>query len=202
VTIAQFHDFKADHRADENVSPDPRCPVNLVSWYDAAGYCEWLSDRDNIPKDQRCYEKKDGKCQLVPGYQGRTGYRLPTEAEWVHACRAGADTPWHFGHADEELVGCYERWLGNSLAAGITRSFPVGSRKPNDWGVFDMHGNLSELCLEAVSPKKGRFDDVETALRGGAYRSAYQRMGWDEQQPTGRTTLSPYVGFRVVRTLR
>ncbi|HKB00599.1 MAG TPA: protein kinase [Gemmataceae bacterium] len=208
VTVAQFRDFQIDHWSDEVVSPNPRCPVNRVTWYPAAEYCAWLGDRDDIPKDQRCYERdKDGRWKLVPGYQDRTGYRLPTEAEWEHACRAGAETLWHFGQADEELAGCYERWLGNSLADDTLRSFPVASLKPNDWGLFDMHGNLSELCVEAVTPRKGTFvekgmfADVETAWRGGTFRNSIQGNGSDAHGRIGRTLPSPFVGFRVVRTL-
>jgi formylglycine-generating enzyme required for sulfatase activity len=204
VTRAQFGEFKPGHPPD-NISPDPQCPVNNVSWHDAAGYCEWLGDRDDIPNDQRCYERKDGKWELVADYQNRKGYRLPTEAEWEYACRAGAETRWHFGQADDELVGYYEWWLGNSLAEGIHRSFPVASRKPSGWGLFDMHGNLSEWCQEAVNPRKAsdkaKFGDVETAVRGGGFRVTYQSAGADARGPYGRSFLTPFFGFRVVRTL-
>jgi formylglycine-generating enzyme required for sulfatase activity len=207
VTFAEFQAFRPDFRTKDKVPPDPHCPVHSVSWHDAAGYCEWLGDRDDIAKDQRCYERKDGKWELVPGYQDRTGYRLPTEAEWVCACRAGADTRWHFGQADEELIGYYDRWLGNSLADGVHRPFPVASLKPNDWGLFDIHGNLSELCVEAVNPRKGKFrdttgvSDVETAIRGGTFRLAYQSTGSDARDGIGRGLSTPFLGLRVVRTL-
>jgi hypothetical protein len=207
VTVAQFQAFNAEYQFKEKGPPDPHRPVNEVTWYDAAGYCEWLGDRDDIPKDQRCYKRKDGKWELVPGYQDRTGYRLPTEAEWEHACRAGADTRWHFGQADDELTGYYGRWLGNSLADGTHRSFPVASLKPSDWGLFDMHGNLSELCVETLNPQKGKLStldkttEVETAIRGGSFRAGYQGIGSDVRTWNGRSFPLPFVGFRVVRTL-
>jgi serine/threonine protein kinase len=208
VTVAQFRAFKPDHKVDQKVSATPDSPVNNVSWYDAAAYCNWLSKQERIPESQWCYERnKEGLLGFVPDYLKRTGYRLPTEAEWEFACRARAETPWCFGEADEELVGKYAWWFGNSLATGIRRSSPVALLKPNDWGLFDMHGNLSELCQESPEPPKGTpgmfQNDITTATRGGSYFSAPRAIGCDE---TSRTISARKIGialvtFRLTRTM-
>ncbi len=94
-------------------------PVVCISWPDAMAFCEWLSKRD-----------------------GRT-YRLPTEAEWEYACRAGTTTAYSFGDDESDVKG-YGWYAGNSR--GTTH--PVGAKRPNPWGLFDLHGNVAEWCMD------------------------------------------------------
>jgi hypothetical protein len=112
VTVGQFLKFRKDHEYDKQEAPSEECPVNNLSWYDAAAYCNWLSEQEGIRKDQWCYlPNKGGKyaagMRMAPGWRGWTGYRLPSDAEWEHACRAGSITYWSCGRAGELLEKYY-----------------------------------------------------------------------------------------------
>src|SRR5262249_51652916 len=148
-----------------------------------AAYCNWLSKREGIPEDQWCYETNaQGQVvKLKENYLSLTGYRLPTEAEMEYACRAGAVTSRDYGEA-EELLAKYGWYLQNSQE----RTWPVGSKKPNDLGLFDMHGNVYTWCQESYkdypAPKDGgAVEDKEDGLsinpqtgrvlRGGSFSS-------------------------------
>jgi eukaryotic-like serine/threonine-protein kinase len=155
VTVEQFERFlKENPRVQvENskpFSPAPTCPMNGVTWYDAAAYCNWLSKKDGIPDDEWCYgpnEKGDYAegMRLKSNAENRKGYRLPTDAEWEFSCRAGTRTGYSFGEPWEllEKNGWY---MKNSSI----KSQPAGSLKPNDLGLFDLHGNVSEWCQEIM----------------------------------------------------
>jgi formylglycine-generating enzyme required for sulfatase activity len=186
-----------------------------VSWLHAARYCNWLSQREGIPEDEWCYPREIRlNARLPANYLSRTGYRLPTEAEWEFACRAGAATARPFGAGVAHLLS-YAHCQGNS--AGQTS--PVARFKPNDLGLFDVLGNAVEWTTSAyiedrIGPSEKTLDteqvgqleipdDWVRTLRGGAYtqpsadlRSAYRF--WL------RPSLRDYAasGFRIARTIR
>jgi formylglycine-generating enzyme required for sulfatase activity len=225
VTVAQWEQFRKayprlQHHCTEKYSPVPGGPVIAVTWYEAAMFCRWLSDQERIDENQMCYppiaeiEKyQDGQkpLKLPDNYLARTGYRLPTEAEWEYACRAETVTGRYYG-GGEELLPRYGWFVQNAH----NRSYPVGQKRPNDFGLFDMHGNVWNWCQEggrAYEPNQGGkaaddaedhrevWDRVERVLRGGSFynlavvlRSAY-RYG---NRPTFRNDM---VGLRVARTL-
>jgi formylglycine-generating enzyme required for sulfatase activity len=218
VTVEQFLRFRASHQYRKSYAPTPDCPINDVAWYEAAAYCNWLSQQEGIPEDQWCYvpnargEYAEG-MRMRPNYLSLAGYRLPTEAEWEFACRAGAVTSRSYGEA-EELLGRYAWYATNSQDRSM---LPPGSLEPNDLGLFDMHGNALEWCQDrfadyapgkAGQPAEDGEDlsdiksSVSRVMRGGAF--IYQPVlvrsaGRYRYGPADHNSL---VGFRPARTVR
>jgi serine/threonine protein kinase/formylglycine-generating enzyme required for sulfatase activity len=167
VTVEQFQRFLKENprvqaKNNEQLSPVPTCPVNSVSWYDTAAYCNWLSKQDGITEDEWCYgpnEKGDyAEGMKALHTRNRKGYRLPPEAESEYSCRAGAATAYSFGEA-WELLEKYGGCMKNSPS--ITT--PVGSLKPNDLGLFDLQGNVWEWCQDRWGDLPGK-DETMTYL--------------------------------------
>jgi formylglycine-generating enzyme required for sulfatase activity len=213
VTKDQFLRFLPGFGHDEMQRyPEPTCPIGGVTWYEAAGYCNWLSDQEGIARDQWCYEadSQGTVTKLKENYLSLTGYRLPTEAEVEYACRAGAITSRSYGET-EELLAKYGWYSQNSRE----RTWPVGRLKPNDLGLFDLHGNVYTWCQESYKnypvPKGGEAiddkDDVlsiipsaSRVLRGGSFlpqASAVRSAARLGDVPAGRFNA---VGFRPART--
>ena len=160
-----------------------------MSWIEAVAYCNALNAQ----------QMKLGT--VPPGYV----YRLPTEAEWEYACRAGTTTEFTSGpelHCSQARFSFSAHTGASCLGFG---PLPVGSCAPNAWGLYDMHGNVAEWCLDshaplspspAVDPYVGGFPD--RVVRGGAWafdssicRSAARDFGFPEFASSG-------LGFRVV----
>jgi formylglycine-generating enzyme required for sulfatase activity len=221
VTVEQFLRFRKDQFYDRVYSPTGDCPVNSVTWYEAAAYCNWLSDREGIARDQWCYlpnehEKYAEGMKLAPGYLHRTGYRLPTEAEWEFACRAGSVTSRHYGES-EALLGQYAWYTKNSLDRGMLPGVPGqfgvpgGRLKPNDLGLFDMLGNALEWCQDESGDYQAG-EDVEVGseikdknirvLRGGSLSSQSMNVRSAVRDSFVPTFPYIYLGLRPARTFR
>jgi formylglycine-generating enzyme required for sulfatase activity len=144
--------------------------------------------------------------KIARDYLGRTGYRLPTEAEWEFACRAGAATSRYFGDTEELL----DEYAWHVRRSKDRRTLPVASLKPNDFGLFDMLGNAWEWCADRYAPDATALesqdqlqdprDNEGRVLRGGSlYRVLSLRSAdRDKEQPANRDN---YIGFRVARTI-
>lgn len=117
-------------------------PVTQAQWKAVMGNNPSRFQGDDLPVETVSWQDANKFCETISAKTGKT-YRLPTEAEWEMACRAGSNTRYYFGD-DKKLLGEYA-WFSEN-AGGKTH--PVGQKKPNDWGLFDMHGNVWELCAD------------------------------------------------------
>jgi formylglycine-generating enzyme required for sulfatase activity len=211
VTVAEFLRFRQDHRYVKPYAPTEDCPVSMVSWYDAAAYCNWLSKQEGIAEEQWCYvpnEKGEYAAGMTVKADARSlsGYRLPTEAEWELACRAGSVTSWSMGDA-EDLLGKYAWYRTNSP----NKSRPVGSLKPNDLGLFDLHGNAWEWCnnrYEELNYIKYRNIDDKVddkgsrSLRGGGFGSEPLNLPSAARASYSPAIRGSNIGFRPARIFR
>jgi hypothetical protein len=215
ITVAQFRRFRPDQEFNRQYSKSDDAPMNLVSWYDAALYCNWLSEQEGIPRDQWCYNPDQEFAhgmQLSPHYLDLSGYRLPTEAEWEYVCRSGTTTSRFFGSSDT-LLGDYAWYTKNSRGTGM---LPVGSLRPNGSGLFGLCGNAGELCRSVV-PGAYPFDrefvpDLEnpenSTMTGGGGVEVRGGSFNDDASDTRSSARKSYrpdfredsVGFRVSRT--
>lgn len=192
VTVEQFLKFRAA-TYDPESSPHPDCPVNRVDYRDAVQYCRWLSVQEGLTENQLCYpHSSEGTALVGPceGYLDRTGYRLPTEDEWRYAAMAGAETPFHFG--DAEAVLRHYAWHYENAKSRTGRA---GALMPNDFGFFDMVGNVSEWCEGDAPPGKKL-----TLGSSFIYRSDLLKANLRRVVPPATRYIN--FGFRIARTVR
>jgi serine/threonine protein kinase/formylglycine-generating enzyme required for sulfatase activity len=194
VTFHQFQSLVPQHdQEQENVAPDmPACYLHLVH---VAAFCNELSRLDGIPPDEWCYPQGDEltvtNCDPLPGFQQKLGYRLPTSEEWEFACRCGSTTTRFVGE-DASLLEHYawDRHRSRSSAQ------PVARLLPNPWGLFDIYGNLAELCLLSGGDSGPRY-----VRRGESCLVPLEAMHSASESRYGPRTLTDYLGIRVARTL-
>jgi len=168
----------------------PKCPVESVSWSEAAAYCNALSRREGASACYACEGAGPSvRCQVTAAYAGPKlydcpGYRLPTDAEWEYAYRAGTSTPYYSGTNEPDArVNCAEidpfsDQLGWYCANAANRAHPVGQKRANAWGLYDLAGNVWEWCndgyqavlssAQATDPW-GDPEAVNRVVRGGAW---------------------------------
>jgi formylglycine-generating enzyme required for sulfatase activity len=160
---------------------DADLPVEKASWNDAIGFCKKLSE---LPE-----EKKAGR-----------EYRLPTEAEWEYACRAGSKTAYSFD--DEEGLLPEYGWFNRNSS---DRTHSVGLLEPNAWGLYDMHGNVSEWCSDwygeyskaAVSDPFGPREGAHRVMRGGSWLYLSEHCRTANRSHSDPLLSGTYGGFRV-----
>jgi formylglycine-generating enzyme required for sulfatase activity len=159
----------------------PRRPVEEVSWLDALKFCLRLNELEELPKGT---------------------YRLPTEVEWEYACRAGTDTPYYSGITVADLVRVAETGETNYRSTAT-----VGGRPPNALGLYNMHGNVWEWCLDWYTRYPGDptpiTDDERRmrCLRGGNWYVRAPDCRSAERGRLAPTSHGNMLGFRVMRTI-
>jgi formylglycine-generating enzyme required for sulfatase activity len=166
-------------------------PATIVSWDDAMNFCRGLTEQERIAG------------RLPESWE----YTLPTEAQWERACRARTETNFSFGDDDSKLVE-YAWFHGTTWKDGEPYAHRVGQKKPNPWGLYDMHGNVGELTLDVLgtitslpggsvtNPIGGSadFGTTQTWMRGGSYADG----GVNSRATTRRLATFARIGFRVV----
>ncbi len=167
---------------------DVDCPVESVTWDDASAFCRKLSE---LPQEQGA----------------RVEYRLPTEAEWEYACRAGATTRWCSG----DDTGALQKHAWFRWANAVLKTHPVGQKLPNAWGLYDMHGNVLEWCQDrwavdyyAASPLEDPAGPAVGSFRvrrGGSYSQNASFLRASERDAGSHTHRVWSLGFRLARTV-
>jgi formylglycine-generating enzyme required for sulfatase activity len=214
TTFEQFAKFKPDfrHQKRGEQTATPEGPVVMLTWHRAAQYCNWLSAEEGIPSDQWCYTITDNvNAMPADDYLTRTGYRLPTETEWEYACRAGTTTAYSWGN-DPEMF----RRFSWAIEISMGQVRPVGELCPNQFGLFDMHGNAGEWTQNIFRYSKGRevtgsgpdveetgfFFDGDRIVRGGNAAEPGRHGRSANRSPSkAKSGVSSRLGFRVARTL-
>jgi formylglycine-generating enzyme required for sulfatase activity len=180
---------------------NPANPVEQVTWTAAVRFCNERSRQEGLTP---CYDTNTWACDFTAN-----GYRLPTEAEWEYACRAGSSSRFFFGDNAEELKSF--AWFKDNCQS---KPHPVAQRKPNAWGLYDMAGNVSEWCNDYYAAKyyrtspdnnpRGPREGEKRVLRGGAWSSSAENCAsWarncDEAGLTDICLTMDSDGFRCVR---
>jgi len=234
ITQGQYKDIMginpAYHKGNTNrPKGNTNLPVERVSWYDAIEFCNALSIKEgltpfyNIDKEQEDpnnFNKTDTLKWHITTNISANGYRLPTEAQWEYACRAGTTTAFYVGNSISTVDQANFRGIGY-LPEGRFRGFttPVGTFYPNHWGLYDMHGNVWEWCWDWWHTDSVPSNTVSYDYAGGSnnplgavageYRIArggswnYDRMSVRSARRLNVTPSSSgnVIGFRVVLPL-
>jgi formylglycine-generating enzyme required for sulfatase activity len=218
VTVAEFQRFLKDrphvrHNYTKRYSPELQGPTISVTWFEAAQHCNWLSEKEGIPESEWCYPKheeiKEG-MKPYPDYLKRKGYRLPTEAEWEYACRAGTVSTRSYG-GSVELLPRYAWFQANAR----DRTWPVGQKRPNDLGLFDVHGNVWNWCQAAafhyppMVPGRPTVDQedirhiedrIGRVFRGGSFNDQAMNVRSPNRGTSRPIVRNASFGLRVART--
>jgi formylglycine-generating enzyme required for sulfatase activity len=182
------------------------CPVETISWDEAVEFCNSLSARLGF---EPVYYVAG---ETVDWVQDACGFRLPTEAEWEYACRAGTSTPFSTGNCLEASIANFDGYFppyGCSEGVNRQEPIPVGSFESNGWGLYDMHGNVSEWCWDAYT-RYGVSQQTVTAAAAADTLRCYRGGSWKDGAIGCRSSVRYYfrrdrsrdfLGLRLARTI-
>ncbi len=205
-SVAELKNTATPTTTPDQGTQDENCPVTGINWYDVVLWCNALSEMEGRTP---CYYTSSTKTMVYRNGRiemqndcvdwSANGYRLPTEAEWEYACRAGTTTKYSFGNNISQSDANYSGNEGGTV--------PVGSYSPNIWELYDLHGNVWEWCWDWYGeysdnrtsnprgPSKGSF----RVLRGGNWNDLADRLrSANRIKNHPRNTQSYIVGFRPV----
>lgn len=208
------------------LAPGDDMPLHGLTWHQAAMYCNWLSITEGLTEEELCYSvNEQGEVTPRSGYLTKSGYRLPTEAEWEYACRAGTNSSRYFGDT-EELLKHYAWYSLNTYGNALRRNQDfrferAGLLKPNEFGLFDALGSCDEWCHESfvdwrnLNPQVPHRDVEDLTTVGGATDRRTARGGSLVARPVYLRASNRYnpppdtsqlhnrfcIGVRVARTL-
>lgn len=178
------HQYADAVGATADTDTDGLLPVVEVSWHEAIRFCNVLSLREGLTP---AYEEAAGG-EDVHWNDGANGYRLPTEAEWEYACRAGTTGP-RYGHLDDIA------WYRNN---SDERAHPVGDKQPNAWGLHDMLGNVWEWCWDVYDAE---VYGTYRVLRGGGWFDEHWSCRASVRRRSHPTFVTDDLGFRIARSV-
>jgi len=190
-------------------------PVENVTWFDAVEYCNKRSQKEGLRPVYTINRRTPAAGYPITNAEvtanwSNNGYRLPTEAEWEYACKAGTTTPFNTG---EIITTAQANYKGNNLADNNSKTeyrektIPVGSFAANAWGLYDMHGNVYEWCWDgyaayaygALNNPRGDSDVYYRVIRGGAWYYVDQYIRSASRGNYNPSYRIDGLGFRIVR---
>jgi len=171
----------------------PQNPVENVSWENAIKFCNKLSRLQGL---DQYYTENPKSLDYGWNYDSsKNGYRLPTEKEWEYAAKAGTENRWA-GTDDVGKLEEYAWFKGNSNRS----THPIATKKPNEWGFYDMSGNVKEWCWDKYNPKNGDASALRV-YRGGSWRSNDSDLRSASRGLNSPGSRDDDLGFRVCRSI-